>query len=115
MHHTKEMMEDRPALRRQAVVSLNQADFDAACAELLHRATLPDVLIGIPTGGLWVAEAMARAVPVPGTNGGASRSGDRGSYVPIRTRLPSPWSGKAGPSANSPKPAMSTRQLSIAT
>jgi uncharacterized protein len=48
-----------------AVRTLNQGDFDAACASLM-RAVLqdydPTLLIGIRTGGLVVAEAMARSI-----------------------------------------------------
>lgn len=58
----------RPAIRRTAVVSLDLRGFEAACAELLRLAAArdrPDVVIGIPTGGRWVAEAMARAAPLP--------------------------------------------------
>jgi hypoxanthine phosphoribosyltransferase len=47
------------------VLSFDQSRFDEACAELLRQASRdapPDALIGIPTGGLWVAQAMARSV-----------------------------------------------------
>jgi hypoxanthine phosphoribosyltransferase len=46
-----------------SVVTLNAADFDAACADLLRLAEhdyAPTLLIGIRTGGLVVAESMAR-------------------------------------------------------
>lgn len=49
------------ALDRQEV-------FQAACAELMQTVTRdgrPDVVIGIRTGGLTVAESMARAIPDP--------------------------------------------------
>ncbi len=55
----------RPAPARSTVISLDQAGFDAACAELfgtVQQSFQPDLLIAIPTGGLWVAEAMARSV-----------------------------------------------------
>jgi uncharacterized protein len=47
------------------VLNFSRESFDAACTELLHRAirdTRPDLIIGIPTGGLYVAQSMARAV-----------------------------------------------------
>jgi hypoxanthine phosphoribosyltransferase len=51
----------------RGVITFNSASFDEACRELVCRVCAaegqPDVLIGIPTGGLWVAEAMARQLP----------------------------------------------------
>jgi uncharacterized protein len=46
-------------------LSFDHEDFVAACAELMRRVIRdgrPDLIIGIPTGGLYVAESMARAV-----------------------------------------------------
>jgi hypoxanthine phosphoribosyltransferase len=46
------------------------ADFDGACAALMRRVETqyaPDLLVGIRTGGLVVAEAMARAAVRPVT------------------------------------------------
>src|ERR1700719_810658 len=50
--------------RPGGVVSFDRKQFDEVCAELMRRVTderRPDVLIGIRTGGLVVAESMARA------------------------------------------------------
>ena len=47
------------------VRTLDRDAFEAACAELMRmvlRDGRPDALIGIRTGGLVVAEAMARSV-----------------------------------------------------
>ena len=49
---------------RFGVLTLSRSTFDSACADLLNRVEhdyRPDMLIGIRTGGLAVAEAMARA------------------------------------------------------
>ena len=46
------------------VRTLHPADFDAVCAELMQmieRDFVPTLLVGVRTGGLIVAEAMARA------------------------------------------------------
>jgi hypoxanthine phosphoribosyltransferase len=46
------------------VITLDKDDFDTACAELMRVAEVdfqPDVMIGIRTGGLYVADAMAKA------------------------------------------------------
>ncbi|MGH7041240.1 MAG: phosphoribosyltransferase [Acetobacteraceae bacterium] len=54
-----------PALR---VVTLAREDFDRACGDLLRlvaRSYAPTMLVGIRTGGLVVAEAMARTTPAP--------------------------------------------------
>ena len=55
---------------RRSVRTLQRADFDAACASLMRMVATrysPTLLIGVRTGGLVVAEAMARAAtsPVP--------------------------------------------------
>lgn len=58
-------MRSSAALQRQPVISLDNAGFDVVCAELMdkvHNDSAPDLLIGIPTGGTYVAEAMAKAV-----------------------------------------------------
>jgi hypoxanthine phosphoribosyltransferase len=50
--------------RNPGVVTFDQAAFDEACAELMRLVLhdgYPDALIGIRTGGLYVAESMARA------------------------------------------------------
>jgi len=50
--------------RSAGVVSFDRKSFAEVCAELMRRVNRdrrPDVLIGIRTGGLVVAEAMARA------------------------------------------------------
>lgn len=50
--------------RPSGVLSLDRDGFDGACAALMERALedgTPDALIGIRTGGLYVAEAMARS------------------------------------------------------
>jgi hypoxanthine phosphoribosyltransferase len=49
---------------RHSVRTLGRADFDAACASLMRMVAAsysPTLLIGIRTGGLVVAESMARA------------------------------------------------------
>jgi hypoxanthine phosphoribosyltransferase len=58
-------MLDSPVRASARVISLDQNDFDAACAELMcvaETAFAPDVIVGIRTGGYYVAESMARAV-----------------------------------------------------
>jgi len=59
-------MQQDPMNRRPAdVVTFDQAAFDEACAALMQLVAQegwPDVLIGIRTGGLHVAESMARSV-----------------------------------------------------
>jgi hypoxanthine phosphoribosyltransferase len=48
--------------------TLGRAAFDAACAELMRlveRDYLPTLVVGVRTGGLAVAEAMARAATAP--------------------------------------------------
>jgi hypoxanthine phosphoribosyltransferase len=60
------MMQRSPALRQQPVISLNRDDFATVCADLMHkvhRDSQPDLVIGIPTGGAWVAQAMTKASP----------------------------------------------------
>jgi hypoxanthine phosphoribosyltransferase len=50
--------------RPGGVVSFDRRRFDEVCAELMRHVTddhRPDVLVGIRTGGLVVAESMARA------------------------------------------------------
>jgi hypoxanthine phosphoribosyltransferase len=50
--------------RPGGVVSLDRRRFDDVCAELMRHVTndhCPDAIIGIRTGGLVVAEAMAKA------------------------------------------------------
>jgi hypoxanthine phosphoribosyltransferase len=57
-------MRNRTIARSAGVVSFDGQRFAAVCAELLRRVDgdrRPDVLIGIRTGGLVVAEAMATA------------------------------------------------------
>jgi len=51
--------------RDRSVLTLGSAQFDTACGDLLRLASVdqvPDLLVGIRTGGLHVAEAMARSV-----------------------------------------------------
>jgi hypoxanthine phosphoribosyltransferase len=51
-------------LRRPAVVSLDRVQFEQECARLMRIVELdrrPDALVAIRTGGVFVAEAMARA------------------------------------------------------
>jgi len=53
-----------------SVRTLKQGDFDAACASLMRTVSQdyePTLLVGIRTGGLVVAEAMARSVGRPPT------------------------------------------------
>ena len=50
--------------RQPGVLTLTQSNFDQACKTLYDLACLsgmPDLLVAIPTGGLWVAQAMARS------------------------------------------------------
>src|SRR5947209_9546720 len=50
--------------RRGGVVSLDRKGFDEVCAELMWRVSRdhrPDAIVGIRTGGLVVAESMAKA------------------------------------------------------
>lgn len=59
------MRQQAQVLRQRSVVSLDQPAFDAACADLMTAVIAqdsPDALIAIPTGGLHVAKAMAKAV-----------------------------------------------------
>ncbi len=59
-------MQRSSAIRQQPVVSLNREEFDTVCADLMqkvHQDSRPDLVIGIPTGGSWVAQAMTRAAP----------------------------------------------------
>lgn len=58
------MMQPAQALPQRGVISLDQPAFEAACADLMMRVMAsgrPDALVAIPTGGLHVAAAMARA------------------------------------------------------
>jgi hypoxanthine phosphoribosyltransferase len=56
-----------PSARRgttHSVTTLNQMDFDAACGSLMRTVLQdykPTLLVGVRTGGLIVAEAMARS------------------------------------------------------
>lgn len=59
------MQQNSLKLRVPDVVSFDHAAFDEACAALMQLVVhdeWPDVLIGIRTGGLYVAESMAKAV-----------------------------------------------------
>jgi hypoxanthine phosphoribosyltransferase len=52
------------SLRQPDVVSFDPAGFEDACADLMRQVQAdfrPDALIAVPTGGLHVAEAMARS------------------------------------------------------
>lgn len=58
-------MQDSPISRRPSVVTFDKDAFDEACATLMRLAVhegCPDLLIGIKTGGLHVANSMAKAV-----------------------------------------------------
>ena len=58
-------MQNSPALKQRDVVTFDRAAFDEACASLMHLVVQdgwPDALIGIRTGGLHVAESMAKSV-----------------------------------------------------
>ena len=57
-------MQDSLNIRRRGVVTFDRAAFDEACAALMRLVAqdgMPDALIGIRTGGLYVAESMAKA------------------------------------------------------
>jgi hypoxanthine phosphoribosyltransferase len=59
-------MQRSSVVRQRPVISLNREDFDAVCADLMqkvHQDSKPDLVIGIPTGGAWVARAMTKASP----------------------------------------------------
>ncbi len=65
---------------RSPVLSFDRDAFDAACADLMRlasRAGLPDLIIGIPTGGLSVAQSMVKA------------AGDSIPLLPLTCRRPS--------------------------
>jgi hypoxanthine phosphoribosyltransferase len=52
----------------RSVITLNQPEFEAACASLMRMVMAdyePTLLVGIRTGGLVVAEAMARSLSRP--------------------------------------------------
>jgi hypoxanthine phosphoribosyltransferase len=56
------------AVIRRSVRTLHQPDFEAACASLMQLVASsysPTILVGIRTGGLVAAEAMARAATEP--------------------------------------------------
>jgi hypoxanthine phosphoribosyltransferase len=58
-------MQNSPNLKQRDVVTFDRDSFDEACAALMQLVVqdgLPDALIGIRTGGLYVAESMAKAV-----------------------------------------------------
>ncbi len=64
------MMDAATIPRPTGILSLDRRGFDRACAELMQLVMQdgrPDVLIGIRTGGFYVADAMADAIdqPVP--------------------------------------------------
>jgi len=57
-------------ISRPAILSFDHRSFDRACAELMQQVLKdgrPDVLIGIKTGGFYVADAMADSAtrPIP--------------------------------------------------
>jgi hypoxanthine phosphoribosyltransferase len=55
-----------PPEPRGLIHNLDAPRFESACASLMHRVLAdfrPDLLVGIRTGGLVVAQAMARAAP----------------------------------------------------
>lgn len=57
-------MQNSQIVRTNGVVSFDRASFDEACAALMRLVVqdgCPDALIGIRTGGLYVAESMAKA------------------------------------------------------
>lgn len=67
-------------LRTDGVITFDRRDFEAACADLMtlvRGQDEPALLIGVRTGGLHVAEAMARA------------SGATVPVLPITSRRPS--------------------------
>ncbi len=58
-------MQNSPNLKQRDVVTFDRDSFDEACAALMQLVVQdgwPDALIGIRTGGLYVAESMAKAV-----------------------------------------------------
>ena len=59
------MQQNSLTLRQTDVVTFDQPAFDEACAALMQLVAQdgwPDLLIGIRTGGLYVAESMAQSV-----------------------------------------------------
>jgi hypothetical protein len=76
--------------------TLGQATFDAACAELMRRVErdyAPELVVGVRTGGLVVAEAMARAasnaVPVLPLTCRRAATGLKSRIPGLRTMLAS--------------------------
>lgn len=62
------MMDGAAISRPKGILSLDRRGFDQACAELMLLVVQdgrPDVLIGIRTGGFYVADAMAEAIDQP--------------------------------------------------
>ena len=58
-------MQNSLNIRQRDVVTFDQAAFDEACAALLQLVMqdgMPDAIIGIRTGGLYVADSMAKSV-----------------------------------------------------
>ena len=89
-------MQYRDDTRRTRVLSFDRNSFNDACAALMNIVSedrVPDVLIGIRTGGMHVADAMARAL----------RTTPR--VLPITCRRPST---KRKPTANFAKSLVAT-------
>ena len=58
-------MQNSLNLKQRDVVTFDSAAFDEACGALMQLVVhdgFPDVLIGIRTGGLYVADSMAKSV-----------------------------------------------------
>lgn len=58
-------MQNSPNLKQRDVVTFDRQAFDEACAALMQLVAQdgwPDALIGIRTGGVYVAEAMAKSI-----------------------------------------------------
>jgi len=87
-------------LRQPDVVSFDKASFDEACATLMQQVVQdhwPDLLIGIRTGGLYVAESMAKSVdfslPVLSLTCRRNSTGAKNRLGPVKkliARLPRP-------------------------
>ncbi len=107
LHHVLQMSfakSDAPLERNRSVhapvQSLVGSAFDKACANLMHAVACdcrPDLLVGVRTGGLIVAEAMAQSIsdappvlPLTSRRSGTSAK-SRVKFLPlVLRRLPQP-------------------------
>jgi hypoxanthine phosphoribosyltransferase len=93
-------MQQTTTARRQSVLTFDRDGFESACAALMQRVAAdrrPDVLIGIRSAGLFVAEAMAKAaggaIPILAITCRRPSSAHKAKLAAARTvigRLPRP-------------------------